>query len=105
MRFGMAGLVPHHSGPFQRACKSRAVSPGFSLLSELALPPRRAGQFLRQVRALPGQIEIRPAEMTVRGGLPIDRTTKLEVIDDRAGPEIVMLRDQLAHRFLLHPGR
>src|ERR1700716_1371464 len=100
MRFGMAGLVPHHSGPVQRACKSRAVSPRFSLLSERCLRPRRAGQYLRQISALPGQIEIRPAEMTVRGGLAIDRTTKLEVIDDRAGPEIEMLCDQLADRFV-----
>src|SRR5439155_22012916 len=70
------------------------------LLGERCLRSGRAGQLGREVRALPGQVEVGPAEVTVGGGLPVDRAPQLEALDDRAGPEVEVLRDQAPDRLV-----
>src|SRR5438445_133876 len=43
-----------------------------------------------------------PAEMTVRGGLPVDRAAELEALNDRTGPEVEMLGDEVPDRLVRH---
>src|SRR5688500_5116240 len=81
-----------HNWPFRgrvQACKSRAARRWGRLLGERCFRAGRAGQLWREViGALPGQIEVRTAEMAVRRGLPVDRLTQLEALDDRPGSEV-----------------
>src|SRR5271168_1930600 len=45
-------------------------------------------QLVLLVEVLPRQVEIRPAEMPVRGRLLVDRTAEIQAVDDRSGPQI-----------------
>src|SRR5205823_2495656 len=72
-------------------------SPG-GRLGERCLCPRGLRERIGEVGLLPRQL--RPAEVTVRGRLPIDRTTKPEPLDDGAWPEVDVLADELANRFV-----
>src|SRR5688572_32612567 len=79
-----------------QACKSRAARRWGCLLGERCLCAGRAGQLWRElVGPLPGQIEVRPPEVPVRRGLPVDRPAQLEALDDGAGSEVEVLRDEL----------
>ena len=50
--------------------------------------PRRVGGQRRLVGSLPGQIQVRAAEVTVSGGLPVDRAAQVERADDRGRPQV-----------------
>src|SRR5688500_19082959 len=89
-----------------QACKSRAVRRWGCLLGERCLSAGCPGQLWRElVGPLPGQIEVGTAEMPVRRGLPVDRLAQLEALDDRAGPEVEVLSDELADRLVRHLAR
>src|SRR5688500_19368136 len=89
-----------------QACKSRAVRRWGCLLGERCLSAGCPGQLWRElVGPLPGQIEVGTAEMPVRRGLPVDRLAQLEALDDRAGPKVEVLRDELADRLVRHLAR
>ena len=54
--------------------------------------------FLEQidlVKVLPREIDVRSAEMTIRGGRGVNRTLEVEIANDRGGAEIETLFDQL----------
>ena len=65
--------------------------------------PRLAGQEVGLVGPLPGQVEIRPAEMAVRRGLAIDRPAQVEGRDDARRAEIEMPLDQGQDRVVRDP--
>src|SRR5688500_1310705 len=89
-----------------QACKSRAVRRWGCLLGERCLSAGCPGQLWRElVGPLPGLSEVRTAEMPVRRGLPVDRLAQLEALDDRAGPEVEVLSDELADRHVRHIAR
>src|SRR3990172_6957016 len=46
------------------------------------------------VGALPGQVEVRPAEVAVGGRLLVDRPAQVERRDDRARAEVEVLVDE-----------
>src|SRR5436305_172670 len=55
----------------------------------------RLTQLGRLVRALPGEIVVFPAEVTVGRGLLVDRPVQVQVTADRAGPQIEMQSDEI----------
>src|ERR671918_2522845 len=70
--------------------EGRAFTPpgGLGAGASTALP-ERAAEIIRAIGRLPR--ELLPPEMAVRGGLAIDRSTKIEVADDRPRPEVERL--------------
>src|SRR5712691_3096296 len=60
-----------------------------------ALEPGRCTERIRLVRALPGEVVVVPAEMTVRRGLRIDRAPEVEVAEDRRGTQVEVLLHEL----------
>src|SRR2546427_3571636 len=83
--------------PSPRGARPRPASV-VGALGERRFRPDGLGESFREVGRLPGQL--RPAEVTVCRGLAVDRTPKAEALDDRTGPEIEVLLDQLADRFV-----
>src|SRR5712691_6131782 len=80
------------------SCKTLASpSPG-GRLGERCLRAGRLCEGLGEVRVLPWQV--RPAEVAVRGRLPIDRAAQPEALDDRARSEVEVLLDELADGFV-----
>src|SRR5688500_7974931 len=47
------------------------------------------------VGLLPGEVEIGAAEVTVGGGLAVDRTAKIEGVDDRGGAKVEVLAHEV----------
>src|SRR4051794_19980109 len=72
-------------------CRPSAGSGGGRLWLAQA---RRVGERLCLVGSLPGQVEIRPAEMTVGRRLAVDRCSKAKRVDDRRGAKVEVLVDQ-----------
>src|SRR5947207_15886700 len=60
-----------------------------------AFEPGRCTERVRLVRALPGEVAVVPAEMTVRRRLGIDRTTEIEVAKDGGRTEVEVLAHEL----------
>src|SRR5687768_15715278 len=82
------------------SCETLASpSPG-RRLGERCLCASRLCEFVGQIRLFPCQV--RSAEVAVGGGLPVDRATQPEALDDRAGPEVEVLFDELADRLVGH---
>src|SRR5918995_2833383 len=59
-------------------------------------------QRLSLVGPLPWQVEIWAAEMPECRGLPIDRAAHVELLDDRAGPQVEVLAHQPLDRLVAH---
>src|SRR6266576_1933366 len=55
------------------------------------LEPGRCTERVRLVRALPGEVAVVPAEVTVRRRLRVDRTAEIEVTEDRGGTQVEVL--------------
>src|SRR5947207_2402859 len=79
-------------------CTTLASPSPDSRLGERCLRAGRFRERLGEVGLFPRQIG--PTKMSVRGGLPVDRPAQREALDDRAGPEVEMLLDELADRFV-----
>src|SRR5947209_980185 len=60
-----------------------------------ALEPGRCTERVRLVRALPGEVAVVPAEMSVRRRLGVDRTTEVEVAEDGGGAKVEVFADEL----------
>src|SRR2546423_5041842 len=73
-----------------------------------ALEPGRGTERIRLVRALPGEVAVVPAEMTVRRGLCVDRTPEVEVAQDCRGAQVEVRLHEVfdaAHRDRFRPER
>src|SRR6516164_5628674 len=57
---------------------------------------------LSLVRVLPGGIDISTAEVTVGGGVLINRPAEPEVADDRARPQVEVLVDEVENDIIAH---
>src|SRR5207245_6207299 len=75
-------------------CHHRACKRGARWLDRRCAAPGAAGEGLGEVRLLPRQIELRPAEVAVRGCLPVDRPAHAEAFDDLLRPEVEVLVDE-----------
>src|SRR5438094_2014640 len=60
-------------------------------LGDGPLEPGRCTEHVRLVRALPGEVAVVPAEVTVSRRLRVDRTAEVEVTEDRGGTQVEML--------------
>src|SRR5688500_20356039 len=63
-------------------------------INKLLLQPRSALQVLRLIGAFPWELDIVAAEVTIGGGLLIDRLAQAQVTDDRAGAQIKEFADE-----------
>src|SRR5207302_3339225 len=72
-------------------------SPG-RVLSERCLCPCSPCERLREICLFPR--EFGASEVPVRSGLAVDRSSEAEAVDDRAGPEVEVLLDELADRLV-----
>ena len=54
------------------------------------------------VGALPGEIQVIPAEVTVGGRLAVDRVAQVEVMDDRARAQVEDLADGFGDLLIIH---
>src|SRR5437867_9597552 len=103
--FAIVPLLAMETDSRWRPCKTRAYGLGREQLGERRLRPRSAREQRREVERLPRQVEVGPAEEAVRRGLPIERTTQLEAVDDHPRPEIEMLIDERPDAVVAHaPG-
>src|SRR5207244_13138264 len=64
-------------------------------LGDGAREPGRRTERIRLVRALPGELALVPAEMTVRSRLRVDRTAEVEVAEDRGRTQVEVLPHEL----------
>src|SRR3989442_8562041 len=92
----MADIDPEPRAPPGRRSTQAAPARG-------ARPPQKiidcseAGgraQRRRAVRALPGEVVVFASEMAVGGGLLVDRPVQLELLAERAGPQVEDLVDR-----------
>src|SRR3954468_16147826 len=79
---------PQRSGG---CCRPSAGSGGGRLWLAQA---RRVGERLCLVSSLPGQVEIRAAEVAVGRCLAVDRCSKAKRVDDRPGTKVEVLVDE-----------
>src|SRR5438105_4887369 len=89
----------------ERTCKSCSYGSARRRLGERCLRSHGARERRRQVEPLPGQVEIRPAEMAVRRGLAIDGSAQVEPLDDRPRPEVEVLGDERPDALVAHVTR
>src|SRR5580704_16288948 len=55
------------------------------------------------IGALPGEVRLKAAEVTVRGRLRVDRAQQVEAGDDRSRPQVEDLGDRVLDPFHRHP--
>src|SRR5438876_5171324 len=79
--------------PYTR-CHHRACKRGARWLDRRCAAPGTAGEGLGEVRLLPRQVELGPAEVAVRGCLPVDRPAHAEAFDDLLRAEVEVLVDE-----------
>src|SRR5256885_5980018 len=94
-----AMAVPSCRGLRRRPCKR-----GANGLDGRFAAPGAPRERLREVGALPGEIEIGASEVAVGRRLPEDRAAQVEALDDLLRPEVEVLVDEPADHLVVDRG-